>query len=97
MAGLADSSPFPSSHSLASSPAPSNWPGSPSMPRPSPGGTGPQTRPGHSPMGAFIHSPQQLGAPSDPSKHAGKMICHHIYIIEIIYLCGGNLTNGRYT
>ncbi|XP_015606309.1 mediator of RNA polymerase II transcription subunit 14 isoform X2 [Cephus cinctus] len=44
--GHIDGSPFPSSQSMAS-PAASNWPGSPSVPRPSP------ARPGHA-----LHSPQ---------------------------------------
>lgn len=47
-----DGSPFPSSQSMAS-PAASNWPGSPSMPRPSP------ARPGQSPGNhPIMHSPQ---------------------------------------
>lgn len=51
-AGHTDGSPFPSSQSLAS-PAASNWPGSPSHPRPSP------ARPGQSPGGhPIMHSPQ---------------------------------------
>ncbi|KAF7268704.1 mediator complex subunit 14 isoform X1 [Rhynchophorus ferrugineus] len=45
-----DGSPFPASQS----PAASNWPGSPSMPRPSP------ARPGQSPGGPVMHSPQQI-------------------------------------
>ncbi|KAL1505868.1 hypothetical protein ABEB36_005326 [Hypothenemus hampei] len=45
-----DGSPFPASQS----PAASNWPGSPSMPRPSP------ARPGQSPGGPVLHSPQQV-------------------------------------
>ncbi|XP_050305905.1 mediator of RNA polymerase II transcription subunit 14 [Anthonomus grandis grandis] len=45
-----DGSPFPASQS----PAASNWPGSPSMPRPSP------ARPGQSPGGPVMHSPQQV-------------------------------------
>ncbi|KAJ3641158.1 hypothetical protein Zmor_027675 [Zophobas morio] len=50
--GHTDGSPFPSSQGLAS-PAASNWPGSPSMPRPSP------ARPGQSPGGhPIMHSPQ---------------------------------------
>lgn len=52
--GHTDGSPFPSSQSMAS-PATSNWPGSPSMPRPSP------ARPGQSPGGtghSALHSPQ---------------------------------------
>lgn len=50
--GHTDGSPFPSSQSMAS-PAASNWPGSPSMPRPSP------ARPGQSPGGhPIMHSPQ---------------------------------------
>lgn len=48
--GHIDGSPFPSSQSMAS-PAASNWPGSPSVPRPSP------ARPGQSP-GHALHSPQ---------------------------------------
>ncbi|XP_060525569.1 mediator of RNA polymerase II transcription subunit 14 [Cylas formicarius] len=51
--GHTDGSPFPSSQSL-SSPATSNWPGSPSMPRPSP------ARTGQSPGGPIMHSPQQI-------------------------------------
>ncbi|XP_034941406.1 mediator of RNA polymerase II transcription subunit 14 [Chelonus insularis] len=46
-----EGSPFPSSQSMAS-PAASNWPGSPSVPRPSP------ARPGQSPGHAALHSPQ---------------------------------------
>ncbi|XP_063244367.1 mediator of RNA polymerase II transcription subunit 14 isoform X2 [Bacillus rossius redtenbacheri] len=49
-----DGSPFPSSQSMTS-PAASNWPGSPNMPRPSP------ARPGQSPGGTghpSMHSPQ---------------------------------------
>nr|XP_022906712.1 mediator of RNA polymerase II transcription subunit 14 isoform X2 [Onthophagus taurus] len=47
-----DGSPFPSSQSMAS-PAASNWPGSPSVPRPSP------ARPGQSPGNhPIMHSPQ---------------------------------------
>lgn len=57
---LADSSPFPSSQSMASSPAPSNWPSSPSVPRPSP------RAPGHSPAGAFAHSPDPAKLASTP-------------------------------
>ncbi|XP_017775770.1 PREDICTED: mediator of RNA polymerase II transcription subunit 14 [Nicrophorus vespilloides] len=50
--GHTDGSPFPSSQSMAS-PAASNWPGSPSVPRPSP------ARPGQSPGGPpIMHSPQ---------------------------------------
>ncbi|XP_046742942.1 mediator of RNA polymerase II transcription subunit 14 isoform X1 [Diprion similis] len=49
--GHIDGSPFPSSQSMAS-PAASNWPGSPSVPRPSP------ARPGQSPGHAALHSPQ---------------------------------------
>lgn len=52
--GHIDGSPFPSSQSMAS-PATSNWPSSPSMPRPSP------ARPGQSPGGTghtALHSPQ---------------------------------------
>ncbi|XP_020281468.1 mediator of RNA polymerase II transcription subunit 14 isoform X2 [Pseudomyrmex gracilis] len=49
--GHIDGSPFPSSQSMAS-PAASNWPGSPSVPRPSP------ARPGQSPGHAAMHSPQ---------------------------------------
>lgn len=50
--GHTDSSPFPSSQSMTS-PAASNWPGSPSVPRPSP------VRPGQSPGGhPALHSPQ---------------------------------------
>ncbi|XP_032682223.1 mediator of RNA polymerase II transcription subunit 14 isoform X1 [Odontomachus brunneus] len=49
--GHIDGSPFPSSQSMAS-PAASNWPGSPSVPRPSP------ARPGQSPSHAALHSPQ---------------------------------------
>ncbi|KAK5650997.1 hypothetical protein RI129_002026 [Pyrocoelia pectoralis] len=50
--GHIDGSPFPSSQSMTS-PAASNWPGSPSMPRPSP------ARPGQSPGGhPIMHSPQ---------------------------------------
>ncbi|KAI4496983.1 hypothetical protein M0802_007931 [Mischocyttarus mexicanus] len=49
--GHIDGSPFPSSQSMAS-PAASNWPGSPSVPRPSP------VRPGQSPGHAALHSPQ---------------------------------------
>ncbi|ERL93945.1 mediator of RNA polymerase II transcription subunit 14 [Dendroctonus ponderosae] len=45
-----DGSPFPASQS----PAASNWPGSPGMPRPSP------VRPGQSPGGPVLHSPQQM-------------------------------------
>ncbi|XP_066259212.1 mediator of RNA polymerase II transcription subunit 14 isoform X2 [Euwallacea similis] len=48
--GHTDGSPFPASHS----PAASNWPGSPGMPRPSP------ARPGQSPGGPILHSPQQV-------------------------------------
>lgn len=49
--GHTDGSPFPSSS--MTSPAASNWPGSPSMPRPSP------ARPGQSPGGhPIMHSPQ---------------------------------------
>ena len=48
--GHIDGSPFPSSQSMAS-PAASNWPGSPSVPRPSP------ARPAQSP-GHALHSPQ---------------------------------------
>ncbi|KAI4459735.1 mediator complex subunit [Holotrichia oblita] len=52
MPGHIDGSPFPSSQSMAS-PAASNWPGSPSMPRPSP------ARPGQSPGNhPIMHSPQ---------------------------------------
>ncbi|CAG5108193.1 Similar to MED14: Mediator of RNA polymerase II transcription subunit 14 (Aedes aegypti) [Cotesia congregata] len=50
-AGHIDGSPFPSSQSMAS-PAASNWPGSPSVPRPSP------ARPGQSPGHVALHSPQ---------------------------------------
>ncbi|XP_018328535.1 mediator of RNA polymerase II transcription subunit 14 isoform X2 [Agrilus planipennis] len=50
-AGHSDGSPFPSSQSMTS-PAASNWPGSPSVPRPSP------ARPGQSPGGPIMHSPQ---------------------------------------
>ncbi|XP_072757172.1 mediator of RNA polymerase II transcription subunit 14 isoform X2 [Anoplolepis gracilipes] len=49
--GHIDGSPFPSSQSMAS-PAASNWPGSPSVPRPSP------ARPGQSPGHVAMHSPQ---------------------------------------
>lgn len=49
--GHIDGSPFPSSQSMAS-PAASNWPGSPSVPRPSP------ARPGQSPSHVALHSPQ---------------------------------------
>ncbi|XP_018576450.1 mediator of RNA polymerase II transcription subunit 14 [Anoplophora glabripennis] len=50
--GHTDGSPFPSQS--MSSPAASNWPGSPGMPRPSP------ARPGQSPGGhSIMHSPQQ--------------------------------------
>ncbi|XP_025987694.2 mediator of RNA polymerase II transcription subunit 14 isoform X1 [Solenopsis invicta] len=49
--GHIDGSPFPASQSMAS-PAASNWPGSPSVPRPSP------ARPGQSPGHAALHSPQ---------------------------------------
>lgn len=50
--GHTDGSPFPSSQSM-NSPAASNWPGSPSVPRPSP------ARPGQSPGGhPALHSPQ---------------------------------------
>ncbi|RLU24369.1 hypothetical protein DMN91_002457 [Ooceraea biroi] len=49
--GHIDGSPFPSSQSMAS-PAASNWPGSPSVPRPSP------ARPGQNPSHAALHSPQ---------------------------------------
>ncbi|KMQ89075.1 mediator of rna polymerase ii transcription subunit 14-like protein [Lasius niger] len=49
--GHIDGSPFPSSQSMAS-PAASNWPGSPSVPRPSP------ARPGQSPGHVALHSPQ---------------------------------------
>ncbi|KAK0164402.1 hypothetical protein PV328_003035 [Microctonus aethiopoides] len=49
--GHIDGSPFPSSQSMAS-PAASNWPGSPSVPRPSP------ARPGQSPGHSALHSPQ---------------------------------------
>lgn len=50
--GHTDGSPFPSSQSMTS-PAASNWPGSPSMPRPSP------ARCGQSPGGhPIMHSPQ---------------------------------------
>ncbi|KAJ8973061.1 hypothetical protein NQ317_018789 [Molorchus minor] len=50
--GHTDGSPFPSQS--MSSPAASNWPGSPGIPRPSP------ARPGQSPLGHNImHSPQQ--------------------------------------
>ncbi|XP_070163425.1 mediator of RNA polymerase II transcription subunit 14 isoform X4 [Polyergus mexicanus] len=49
--GHIDGSPFPSSQSMAS-PAASNWPGSPSVPRPSP------ARPGQSPSHIALHSPQ---------------------------------------
>ncbi|XP_049856745.1 mediator of RNA polymerase II transcription subunit 14 [Schistocerca gregaria] len=50
-AGHTDGSPFPSQSTA--SPAASNWPGSPSMPRPSP------ARPGQSPGGhPALHSPQ---------------------------------------
>ncbi|XP_076298705.1 mediator complex subunit 14 [Lasioglossum baleicum] len=48
--GHIDGSPFPSSQSMAS-PAASNWPGSPNVPRPSP------ARPAQSP-GHALHSPQ---------------------------------------
>lgn len=51
LSGHIDGSPFPSSQSMAS-PAASNWPGSPSVPRPSP------ARPGQSPSHAALHSPQ---------------------------------------
>ncbi|XP_015120340.1 mediator of RNA polymerase II transcription subunit 14 isoform X1 [Diachasma alloeum] len=60
MQGHIDGSPFPSSQSMAS-PAASNWPGSPSVPRPSP------ARPGQNPAHAALHSPQ-------PSDH--KIGCH---------------------
>lgn len=51
--GHTDGSPFPPSSQSMTSPAASNWPGSPSMPRPSP------ARPGQSPGGhAVMHSPQ---------------------------------------
>ncbi|KAK4883568.1 hypothetical protein RN001_006887 [Aquatica leii] len=51
--GHTDGSPFPSSSQSMTSPAASNWPGSPSMPRPSP------ARPGQSPGGhPIMHSPQ---------------------------------------
>lgn len=49
--GHIDGSPFPASQSMAS-PAASNWPGSPSVPRPSP------ARPGQSPGHVALHSPQ---------------------------------------
>ncbi|XP_012271319.1 mediator of RNA polymerase II transcription subunit 14 isoform X2 [Orussus abietinus] len=49
--GHIDGSPFPSSQGLTS-PAASNWPGSPSVPRPSP------ARPGQSPGHSALHSPQ---------------------------------------
>ncbi|XP_031837631.1 mediator complex subunit 14 [Nomia melanderi] len=49
--GHIDGSPFPSSQSMAS-PAASNWPGSPNVPRPSP------ARPAQSPGHAALHSPQ---------------------------------------
>ncbi|KYN27989.1 Mediator of RNA polymerase II transcription subunit 14 [Trachymyrmex cornetzi] len=49
--GHIDGSPFPASQSMAS-PAASNWPGSPSVPRPSP------ARPGQNPGHAALHSPQ---------------------------------------
>lgn len=49
--GHIDGSPFPSSQSMTS-PAASNWPGSPSVPRPSP------ARPTQSPGHAALHSPQ---------------------------------------
>ncbi|KAF2885129.1 hypothetical protein ILUMI_21063 [Ignelater luminosus] len=51
--GHTDGSPFPSSSQSMTSPAASNWPGSPSMPRPSP------ARPGQSPgTHPIMHSPQ---------------------------------------
>uniref|UniRef100_A0A1B6C077 Mediator of RNA polymerase II transcription subunit 14 n=1 Tax=Clastoptera arizonana TaxID=38151 RepID=A0A1B6C077_9HEMI len=56
-AGHTDGSPFPSSQSMAS-PAASNWPGSPGMPRPSP------ARPGQSPAHPghpALHSPDHKG------------------------------------
>ncbi|XP_053982530.1 mediator of RNA polymerase II transcription subunit 14 isoform X1 [Hylaeus anthracinus] len=49
--GHIDGSPFPSTQSMAS-PAASNWPGSPNVPRPSP------ARPAQSPGHAALHSPQ---------------------------------------
>ena len=53
VSGHTDGSPFPSSQSMTS-PAASNWPGSPGMPRPSPARPG--QSPGH-PGHPALHSP----------------------------------------
>lgn len=58
------------------SPATSNWPGSPSVPRPSP------ARPGQSPGGhPLMHSPQ---ADHKTGKHFLSLICR-IYYINFIH------------
>lgn len=62
--------PTSTSNLSMSSPAPGAWPGSPSVPRPSPRPTGTAQSPGSSNHPA-LHSPQ-AGALTDHSKAAGK-------------------------
>ncbi|XP_066584073.1 mediator of RNA polymerase II transcription subunit 14 isoform X2 [Prorops nasuta] len=62
--GHIDGSPFPSSQSMAS-PAASNWPGSPSVPRPSPARPGPNS--GHA-----LHSPQAND--HKPGSHISRVL-----------------------
>lgn len=64
--GHTDGSPFPSQS--ISSPAASNWPGSPGLPRPSP------VRPGQSPGGhSIMHSPQQSDVKTS-SSHLSRVL-----------------------